>query len=314
MYVIGTNRHDSRRIDEQLRGRAGRQGEPGSSRFFISLEDPLFERYGVREFLPRGLIESNGTGPVSDTRVGVEVDRAQSVIEEQNHRIRRSLYAYARLVELDRIAVRKLRDEALLEDRLPPLLEKACPSPGVQPLIVQAFLSRLDEFWADHLSLVDDVREGIGLEHYAGRDPGLEYLRRVGDAFEEGLAGVERSVAKACPRLGVDPGAAGLDRAAFPRPSSTWTYQLDDEPPIRFSLAKAGIGFAAIAAGPLAIVNLVLLAAAAAAKSMRRLFGGTRVRRGLRKRPRLARRSDPSGRPALTRRSADAAASRRRDR
>jgi len=314
LYVIGTNRHDSRRIDEQLRGRAGRQGEPGSSRFFISLEDPLFERYGVREFLPRGLFEANGAGPVSDPRVGAEIDRAQSIIEEQNHRIRRSLYAYARLVELDRIAVRKLRDEALLEDRLPPLLEQACPSPGVRPLVVQAFLSRLDEFWADHLCLVDDVREGIGLEHYAGRDPGLEYLHRVGDAFEEGLAGVERSVAASCPLLGADAGTAGPDRAAFPRPSSTWTYQLDDAPPIRFSLAKAGIGFAAIAAGPLAIVNLALLAATAAARLIRRLFGGTRVRRGLRERPSRACRSDLSGRPAFTRRSEDAAASRRRDR
>ena len=55
LYVIGTNRHDSRRVDDQLRGRSGRQGEPGASRFFVSLEDPLFERYGVREFLPRDL-------------------------------------------------------------------------------------------------------------------------------------------------------------------------------------------------------------------------------------------------------------------
>ena len=53
LYVIGTNRHESRRIDDQLRGRAGRQGDPGSSRFFISLEDDLIRRYGVMELIPR---------------------------------------------------------------------------------------------------------------------------------------------------------------------------------------------------------------------------------------------------------------------
>jgi preprotein translocase subunit SecA len=277
LYVIGTNRHESRRIDDQLRGRAGRQGEPGTSRFFVSLEDPLFERYGVREFLPRGLVEADGTGPLGDPRVGTEIDRAQSIIEGQNHVIRKALHQYARLVELDRTAVRRLRDDAVHEGLLPAVLEEACPSPGLRPLVVQAFLCRLDGFWADHLRFVDEVREGIGLEHYAGRDPGLEYIRRVGDAFERGLAGVERAVFELCERLRADPspGMESLERMGFQRPSSTWTYQVDEAPPIRFSVAlvaRAGIGFAAIAAGPLALVNAGLLAFSLAAKALRRLF------------------------------------------
>jgi preprotein translocase subunit SecA len=278
LFVIGTNRHESRRVDDQLRGRAGRQGEPGSSRFFVSLEDPLFERYGVREFLPRGLVDADGTGPICHPRVGAEIDRAQSIIEGQNHTIRKALYQYARLVELDRISVRRLRDDALFDGRLPPDLEEACPAPDLRPLLVQVFLCRLDSFWADHLRFVDEVREGIGLEHYAGRDPGLEYLRRVGDAFEVGLAEVERSVAGAYARIQSDPGAASLERLGFQRPSSTWTYQVDDAPPIRFNLtlvAGANIGFAAIAAGPLAIVNAVLLVFSLAAKALRRLFRGS---------------------------------------
>ena len=275
LYVIGTNRHESRRVDDQLRGRAGRQGEPGSSRFFVSLEDPLFERYGVREFLPKGLVDGDGTGPIPDPRVAAEIDRAQSIIEEQNHTIRRSVYQYARLVELDRLAVRRLRDEALLDGRLPAGLEAACPSPGLMPLAVQAFLCGLDWFWADHLRFVDEVREGIGLEQYAGRDPGLEYLRRVGDAFEAGLADVERSVAEALGRMRGDPGEASLERMGFQRPSSTWTYQVDDAPQARFSVAlvaSARIGFAALAAGPLAIVHAALIAFSLAAKALRRLF------------------------------------------
>src|SRR4030095_16315549 len=56
LYVLGTNRHESRRIDDQLRGRAGRQGDPGSSRFLISLEDSLLERCGIERLVPAKLL------------------------------------------------------------------------------------------------------------------------------------------------------------------------------------------------------------------------------------------------------------------
>ena len=62
LYVIGTNRHESRRVDDQLRGRAGRQGDPGSSRFFISLEDDLISRYGVMGLIPRARRPAGRTG------------------------------------------------------------------------------------------------------------------------------------------------------------------------------------------------------------------------------------------------------------
>ncbi len=66
LYVIGTNRHESRRVDDQLRGRAGRQGDPGSSRFFVSLEDDLVRRYGVLDLVPRGHRPGPQPGPVGD--------------------------------------------------------------------------------------------------------------------------------------------------------------------------------------------------------------------------------------------------------
>jgi preprotein translocase subunit SecA len=256
LYVIGTNRHESRRIDDQLRGRAGRQGEPGSSRFFISLEDPLFERYGVREFLPAGV-------DLSDPRVLREIDRAQLIIEAQHHRIRDALRAYSRLVELDRRHVRELRDAALRDaaiggddprgGELPPAIEKAGghagSDPRLRPMLVQAFLCRLDQFWADHLLLVEEVREGIGLERFAGRDPGLEYIRRVGSAFDAGLAEVERAIVEACERAGKDPGALSLEALGISRPSSTWTYQVDELEPIRFDLASVARRFRGIFGG-----------------------------------------------------------------
>jgi preprotein translocase subunit SecA len=254
LYVIGTNRHESRRVDDQLRGRAGRQGEPGSSRFFVSLEDPLFSRWGARELLPASALEPRD-GPLEDPRVSREIERAQSIIEAQNHGIRRSLRKYSALVELDRRAVRGRRDEALLEGMLPEKVEEALggeqASTPLRSRAVQAYLDCLDSFWADHLLLVEEVREGIHLERFAGRDPGLEYLRRVGDAFLQGLGEVEQLVADACRRAAADPDALDPRHLGAARPSSTWTYQVDDELPVRFSLRGLGspdIG-AAIAGG-----------------------------------------------------------------
>jgi preprotein translocase subunit SecA len=242
LYVIGTNRHESKRVDDQLRGRAGRQGEPGTSRFFISLEDPLFERFGVREFLPRDC-------PLDDPRVLREIDRAQSIIEAQNHTIRRTLTKYSSLVEMDRKCVRALRDDALLSSRLP--VDADLP-PELRPRAVEAFLCLLDQFWADHLLLVEEVREGIHLERYAGRDPGLSYIHRIGRAFDDGLAAVVATLSDACLRAREDPATLELSRVGTRRPSSTWTYQIDDQAPIRFDISAVAGGAigAAMVAGP----------------------------------------------------------------
>ncbi len=266
LFVIGTNRHESRRVDDQLRGRAGRQGEPGTTRFFVSLEDPLFERYGVREFLPRDALRSMGdsagaAAPLADARVSREIRRAQSILEAQNHAIRRTLRKYSLLVELDRRAVRSLRDEALREGRLPPGIEEACAgtSPAFRARAGQAYMAVLDEFWADHLLLVEDVREGIHLERLASRDPGLEYLRRVGDAFLAGLAAVEERAAEACRAAAGDPCALSPEAMGIVRPSSTWTYQVDDESPVGPRLSA--IGSANIAAAIAAAAAQALTAA-----------------------------------------------------
>jgi preprotein translocase subunit SecA len=250
LYVIGTNRHESRRVDDQLRGRAGRQGEPGTSRFFISLEDPLFERFGVREFLP-------ADRALDDPGVLREIDRAQAIIEGRNHAIRRTLAKYSGLVELDRRHVRGLRDDALFDRLLPGNAEKALAGSELRPRAVDAFLCLLDQFWADHLLLVEEVREGIHLERYAGRDPGLEYIHRIGRAFDDGLAAVIAALADACERAREDESALEPGRVGARRPSSTWTYQVDDEAPIRFSIAgMAGGGLgAALAAGPVLLLG-----------------------------------------------------------
>ena len=277
LYVIGTNRHESRRVDDQLRGRCGRQGEPGSSRFFISLEDPLFERYGIRAFLPRDA-DPGGEGPIMDRRVLREIDRAQRIIERQNHDIRRTLAKYTGVVELDRRYVRQLRMEALREGRLPAGIE-ALPAPAEhRGLLVQAFLGRLDEFWADHLRDVDDVKEGIGLVRYAGKEPGMVFLNRMADAFEKGLAGVEESVIRDYGRIRDGAAPAVLGSMGVKRPSSTWTYQVDDTGRESFRLstiAGSNIGEAAVAA----VVGWPIYLAKAVVDAVRAAVGGVGAKR-----------------------------------
>jgi preprotein translocase subunit SecA len=101
LYVIGTNRHESRRIDDQLRGRAGRQGDPGSSRFFISLEDELLVRYGIDEWLPvkwrsvPRVARGRQREPVDNPVLRRTIARVQRIVEGQNAEIRRTLALFA---------------------------------------------------------------------------------------------------------------------------------------------------------------------------------------------------------------------------
>ena len=99
LYVIGTNRHESGRVDLQLRGRAGRQGDPGESRFFVSLEDDLLVRYGIRCLIPPRYIPPLSDAPIESRVVTREVARAQRIVDGQNFEIRRTLARYAAVVE-----------------------------------------------------------------------------------------------------------------------------------------------------------------------------------------------------------------------
>ncbi|MDP3178758.1 MAG: hypothetical protein Q8M76_12705, partial [Spirochaetaceae bacterium] len=280
LYVIGTNRHESRRVDDQLRGRAGRQGDPGLSRFFSSLDDPLFERFGARFLLPReyrsAMTEeeayaADAEGPIRDERVAKEIDRAQRIIEGRNHAARRALGKCGRPLEIDRRLVRSLRDAALLYGELPDSVEQALGRNAGLPRssAVVLYLARLDRFWADHLAFVDDLREGAPLARYGGRDPDLEFVRRIEEAFDEGFRRAEAEAAADV--VSVSAGAGDAEEpalAALDRPTGTWTYALDEDPLPAFSFAgtapSAMAALATVAALPaMALAGIVSLCARA---------------------------------------------------
>lgn len=176
LYVIGTNRHESRRIDDQLRGRAGRQGDPGSSRFFISLEDDLIQRYGIHKLIPPRHRPQKQIDPIDDPVVGHEIARAQRIIEGQTFDIRRTLWRYSSLIEQQRRAVHQRRQDILLETVPLRLLATAAPhaTPNWNPPRAAEVLSRverqitlfhIDQCWAEHLVDCSHSRRHPSVQH-----------------------------------------------------------------------------------------------------------------------------------------------------
>jgi len=253
LYVVGTNRHESRRIDDQLRGRAGRQGDPGTSRFFVSLEDDLVQRYGVLDLIPAGHRPSRQDGPIEDPAVRHAINRAQRIIEGQTFEIRRTLWRYSSMVEEQRQMMAQQRQSLLRDDDAPSICVEAVPehhaalarevgADHLRRTEKQLALILLDRRWSDHLALIDDIREGIHLQRYGGRLPITEFQRQIIDAYATMMEGLRDEIAETFVRLRAENGRIDLDRAGLRGPTSTWTYLVNDNPLPSFALQLIATG------------------------------------------------------------------------
>jgi preprotein translocase subunit SecA len=195
LHVVGLNRHESRRIDHQLRGRAGRQGDPGSSQFLVSLEDDLLVKYGVDQL-------KSADAPA----------KIQREIEGQNLQIREFLRKYEGVVEGQRQAVQERRRSILIG-------ETGCAS-ELERLVR---LTTIDDLWAEHLAGVSGLREATQWTSWANHDPLHEYLKDIDGMFKAMEAAVEDEVPKRLAQAeetGIDPAQRG----------ATWTYLTTDMP------------------------------------------------------------------------------------
>ncbi|AZR72189.1 preprotein translocase subunit SecA [Anoxybacter fermentans] len=258
LHIIGTERHESRRIDNQLRGRAGRQGDPGSSQFFISLEDDLMRLFGSDNIY--AIMDKLGMEedmPIEHPLITKSIERAQKKVEGRNFEIRKYVLEYDNVLNKQREIIYSQRREILMADEikdkvlgmmekmLDDMLDIYLPE-GVHPedwdlkglvtyweqifaeenmikpedlkdktkeeireyfwdimnqlydkreqtltpeimrrLEKQIALMIIDRKWMDHLDMMEDLRQGIGLRAYGQRDPLTEYKFESYELFKE---------------------------------------------------------------------------------------------------------------------------------
>lgn len=207
LCVLGTERHESRRIDNQLRGRSGRQGDPGESKFFVSLQDDLMRIFGgesVSRIMDKFGIDENI--PLEAGMVSKAIENAQKRVEGFNFDRRKQLVEMDDIMNTHREVVYKIRRRILelgegKEENKEWVVEKLSEFSGLSEdewvkkenefeketwlQIVSGFsLPVIDFLWMDHLVDMDQVREGIGLRGYAQRDPMVEYKKEGHERFE----------------------------------------------------------------------------------------------------------------------------------
>lgn len=196
LAVIGTERHEARRIDNQLRGRAGRQGDPGESQFYISMDDDLMRIFGGQRL--KTMMERLGLPddePIRAKMISNSIEQAQRRVEGHNFDIRKHLVEYddvmnqhrevvyrkrRRILELDPAKESWLHDEIaelLHDDELDQFKAKVqeVGDENFKKIERLVYLRTIDTLWVQHLMTMQHLREGIGLKGYAQKDPLVEY-------------------------------------------------------------------------------------------------------------------------------------------
>jgi preprotein translocase subunit SecA len=232
LYIIGTGRHASSRLDHQLRGRAGRQGDPGGSVFFASMEDELILQYAPDE----------ERAQVIDAKAHWTLGHAQRVAEGVNLEIHRTTWRYSKLIEEQRRIVLEHRDRVLRSDDALSALARLCPerlaelNPSVNRSVLvsagrQIVLFHLDRAWAEHLAFLADLREGIHLRALArGVAPLDEFHREAIRAFGALLDTASAQSAETFRTAEITADGVDLEGIGLKRPTATWTYLVHENP------------------------------------------------------------------------------------
>ncbi|MFH0410624.1 accessory Sec system translocase SecA2 [Corynebacterium sp. L4756] len=237
LAVIGTSRHRSSRLDNQLRGRAGRQGDPGLSLFFVSLEDDIVVQGGEDDSLT---VQPGEDGRIESKRVNDFIAHCQRVTEGQLLEIHAQTWKYNQLLADQRIIIDKRRASLLDTDQAWQELAQRAPQraaelEGVSETAKMAaareiMLYHLDMSWADHLELMDDVRESIHLRAIARETPIDEYHRIAVREFKDLAQRAVDDAVESFITVVIDEDGAHLDDSGLARPSATWTYMVSDNP------------------------------------------------------------------------------------
>jgi preprotein translocase subunit SecA len=236
LLVIGTNRHESSRVDKQLRGRSGRQGDPGDSKFFISIEDELFIKYNFNDLISTRILEESESVIVTDTKILRESNRLQRIVEGLHYDIRDSLSKYTVMLQEQGEYIRRMRlkilhsksDESLFfQSQFPDRYGRYCHkySPSlVNDAEKQLCLRVINQSWADYLDNMSYVKDSIHILKMSGMDPLFEYNKVLFESFNELKSNIKDQISELLETIEIDENGVNLDQIGLPKPGSTWTY------------------------------------------------------------------------------------------
>jgi preprotein translocase subunit SecA len=241
LHVIGTGRHITERLDNQLRGRAGRQGDPGSSVFFSSWEDDVVIAHLENPKLPT---ECDEDGRITSPKANALLDHAQRVAEGRLLDVHANTWRYNQLIAQQRAIIVERRNTLLstatAREELAELspdryaeLEKALGEDAeehLERICRNIMLFHLDRGWADHLAYLSDIRESIHLRALGRQNPLDEFHRLAVDAFTHLAADAIEASQQTFETANVLENEPGLDLSKLARPTSTWTYMVHDNP------------------------------------------------------------------------------------
>ncbi|MBZ4559269.1 accessory Sec system translocase SecA2 [Mycobacterium avium subsp. hominissuis] len=241
LHVVGTGRHHTERLDNQLRGRAGRQGDPGSSVFFSSWEDDVVAANLDRNKLPMETDPETGDGRIVSPKAAGLLDHAQRVAEGRMLDVHANTWRYNLLIAQQRAIIVDRRNTLLrtatAREELAELapkryreLAEEIPEERLETICRHIMLYHLDRGWADHLAYLADIRESIHLRALGRQNPLDEFHRLAVDAFASLAADAIEAAQQTFETANVLEDEPGLDLSKLARPTSTWTYMVNDNP------------------------------------------------------------------------------------
>lgn len=228
LYVIGTERHESRRTDNQLRGRSGRQGDPGETQFYISLDDQLMRVFGNQDLLKKLMLkkmemEDGEDTPISISIMSRNVEKAQDKIEGFNFDSRKHVLDYDDVLDIQRKAVYQKRKEILLADhkKINNIFEKEfsenkkikervieqrkkMEDGNFEKFFKKLCLEVIDGIWMDHLNVMDHLKSSVSLQSYGQKDPLVEYKKESKQYFDNLFKEIKEKIADILERFEVN--------------------------------------------------------------------------------------------------------------
>ncbi|MEK7601545.1 MAG: preprotein translocase subunit SecA [Patescibacteria group bacterium] len=241
LFVLGTERHEARRIDNQLRGRSGRQGDPGETQFYVSLEDSLM-RVFASDVIKRvmGTFKIPEDEPIYNSMITKSLERAQTRIEEINFDARKHVLAYDDILNAQRQSIYARRravltgEDTAIDDELAQLslgdpstlvgagegltqaIEKKKDEmkENFYPTVRRVLLQSVDYLWVEHLEAMEYLRSSVNLRAYGQRDPLVEYKKEGLKLFRTMEETYRAQVSAALPNLGAPtPAGRGSDQS-----------------------------------------------------------------------------------------------------